>query len=225
MGVIRAVGFDLDGTLFDHRGSASIAVDTFYRSLGVEPSEKARNLWFAAEEDAFELWRSGRISFQDQRRRRLRTVLPAVGLSTPRHADGLDRLFSQYLRAYRAAGRPFADSASILGELGRMGLSLGILTNGAKDQQMDKLQVSGLSDLVDVVLISEELGFQKPDQQAFQALTTQLAVAPSECLFIGDNFEHDIAGARAAGLDAVLINRYDDTGLDLRTALWDRIRP
>ncbi|MFT3942742.1 MAG: hypothetical protein QM705_02800 [Ancrocorticia sp.] len=36
---IRAIGFDLDGTLFDHQGSASAGVTVFLKSLGLEPSE------------------------------------------------------------------------------------------------------------------------------------------------------------------------------------------
>ncbi|MFD1494448.1 hypothetical protein ACFSAT_17170, partial [Microbacterium wangchenii] len=59
MSKIRAVGFDLDGTLFDHRGAASTAVDTFVSSFGVPPSTRIRQVWFDAEELEFERWRRG----------------------------------------------------------------------------------------------------------------------------------------------------------------------
>ena len=83
MATMRAVGFDLDGTLFDHRGSARTAVDTFARHVGIEPTETAREDWFAAEAEQFERWRSGEISFVEQRRERLRAVLPRWDASVP----------------------------------------------------------------------------------------------------------------------------------------------
>lgn len=64
LGTVRAVGFDLDGTLFDHRGSATDGVRLFLDRLGVDPTETVVDLWFAVEEAEFEHWRAGRISFQ-----------------------------------------------------------------------------------------------------------------------------------------------------------------
>lgn len=90
----------------------------------------------------------------------------------------------------------------------RQGLRLGILTNGSEEQQLDKLKVTGLYDAVDVICISEKIGVQKPSREAFEILAEKLDVAPSECLFIGDNPRQDIAGARAAGMQAKLIERY-----------------
>jgi putative hydrolase of the HAD superfamily len=41
---MRAVGLDLDGTLFDHRGSAIAGVNAFFRSLGVESTESIQGM-------------------------------------------------------------------------------------------------------------------------------------------------------------------------------------
>jgi len=210
---IRAFGFDLDGTLFDHRGSASRAVDALLRGLGVESSQAARALWFAAEDSQFEEWRAGRISFQEQRRRRLRMVLPAVRLAVPDADDDLDALFEDYLRAYRAAWRAFPDAVAVLATLRAHGFRIGVLTNGSEQQQVDKLRVTGLYDLIDVVCTSEAIGVNKPDPRAFEALAERLGVAPSECFFVGDHPDQDVAGARAAGMSAALIDRKRETAL------------
>lgn len=210
MTAIRAVGFDLDGTLFDHHGAASTAVDVFLSSLGARPSTAARELWFAAEEAEFERWRSGSITFQEQRRRRLVTVLPALGVAIDETPHRLDMLFMEYLSAYRAAWRAFPDVFDVLASLRGQGLRLGILTNGSEEQQLDKLRTIGLHSAVDVICISEQIGAQKPSGEAFNTLAEKLDVAPSECLFIGDNPRQDIAGARAAGMQAILIERYGE---------------
>ncbi len=205
--MIRGVGFDLDGTLFDHRGSARIGIDGFFRSLGIAPSDEARRSWFTAEEEQFELWRAGSISFREQRRRRLLIVLPPLGAAVPDDPDSLDALFEQYAHAYRDAWRPFDDSATLLRALRRDGYRTGILTNGSHEQQVDKLRVTGLYDLVNVVCTSERIGLAKPDVGAFSALADHMGIPPAECLFVGDHAEHDVAGAESAGMSAVLVDR------------------
>ncbi|MGO1183887.1 MAG: HAD family hydrolase [Micrococcaceae bacterium] len=208
MSVLRAVGFDLDGTLFDHRGAAEVAVNNFVDGLGVEPSEKTRRTWLSVENEQFERWRAGQFSFKEQRRERLRQVLPALGLDAPHEPSDLDDLFDVYLRAYREAWRPFADSVSLVRDLRFRGYRVGILTNGTEEQQTDKLNMIGLDEHIDVVCTSERIGVQKPQPQAFSILASELGVATDECLFVGDSAEQDVSGAMASGMNALLIDRY-----------------
>jgi phosphoglycolate phosphatase-like HAD superfamily hydrolase len=98
-----AVGFDLDGTLSDHQGSARSAVVHFFRSFDVVASESTLASWFVAEEEHDERWRSGDISSPEQRRQRLRSVLPPLGVDVPPGDVEIDALFSEYLRAYESA--------------------------------------------------------------------------------------------------------------------------
>lgn len=214
-----AVGFDLDGTLFDHRGAAVDAVDTLVREFDQSPSDELRQLWFAAEDDHFERWRAGLISFQEQRRNRLRVFLSAIGVAVPPRAVELDRLFDCYLSAYRAAWRPYPDVIDQLRALRRDGIAVGVLTNGNHEQQIDKLAVVGIDQLVNVVCTSERIGYQKPDPRAFETLAHDLGVRPSDVVFVGDNPEHDVAGARAAGMRAGLVDRSGTARVDLITAL------
>ncbi|RWR24824.1 HAD family hydrolase [Agrococcus lahaulensis] len=203
-----AIGFDLDGTLFDHRGSALVGVDEFLGSLGVATTAFAHELWLAAEATHFERWRAGEITFEEQRRERLRTVLPALGIEAPDRPAALDALFARYADAYRRSWRAFDDAAQLLRLLRRSGLRLGLLTNGTREQQHDKLRAIGLIDEFDVICISEEIGVAKPDARAFSALAEQLEVDPDQCLFVGDNAEHDVLGASAAGMAPLLVDRY-----------------
>ena len=207
LGAVQAVGFDLDGTLFDHRGSATNGVRFFLRTLGTNPTDKAVDLWFAVEEAEFEHWRAGRISFQEQRRRRLRSVLTALGISFDDEPGCLDLLFDQYLTEYRRAWRLFADVAEVLSSLRDRGYRLGVLTNGSEDQQLGKLSATGVAEFFDVVCISETIGVQKPDSRAFETLARSLNVESHRCLFIGDSPDHDVAGATAAGMRASLVER------------------
>lgn len=213
------MGFDLDGTLFDHRGSATEAVDAFLRLVGAVPSDDVRGLWFSAEDAEFERWRTGQVSFQEQRRRRLRTVLPALGVAIEDNPVFLDELFEEYLREYQAAWRAFPDAFDVLTSLRNQGFRLGILTNGNEQQQLEKLGTIGLHESVDVVCVSEAIGVQKPDPRAFKTLAQRLGVAPAECLFVGDNPQQDVAGAITAGMSAKLVERYRESADGLASVL------
>lgn len=207
MNAITAVGFDLDGTLFDHAGAATLAINDFFAAFDVAPTAEIRAEWFGSEDTQFERWRSGEISFEEQRRERLRSVLPIAGRPVPTDAQELDALFARYLQAYRAAWRLYDDSARLVRDLRADGYRVGLLTNGATDQQTDKLEHTGLNDAFDAICISAQIGFQKPDPRAFRLLADSLGTDPQQCLFVGDNPAHDIAGARAVGMATVLVDR------------------
>jgi putative hydrolase of the HAD superfamily len=70
-----------------------------------------------------------------------------------------------------------------------------------------------------VVCTSEQIGAQKPDPYAFVEFAKRLEILPSACLFVGDSAEQDIAGARGAGMRALLINRYGNHAEGIASAV------
>ncbi len=132
---LQSVVFDLDGsssTTALRRGPVPLRSSrTSGCRLCAGPGAVA-----AAEDEHFERWRSGEIGFAEQRRERLRTVLPALG--HPLDLDdtaALDDLFADYLRRYRAAWRAFPGERDLLDDLRSRGYRLGLLTNGDAEQQ------------------------------------------------------------------------------------------
>ena len=84
---------------------------------------------------------------------------------------------------------------------------IGLVTNGPAETQRRKIDVLGLARLVDFAVVSGELGVEKPDPRIFaEALRLGDATA-GETVFVGDSAEHDIAGARAAGIRSIWVNR------------------
>ena len=67
------------------------------------------------------------------------------------------------------------------------------------------LEGAGLSTFLEFVVDSAEVGVEKPDPRIFHAATGHLDLAPSACAYVGDIYEIDILGARAAGLTPILI--------------------
>jgi HAD superfamily hydrolase (TIGR01549 family) len=84
---------------------------------------------------------------------------------------------------------------------------IGIVTNGPTEVQRAKLELLGIDRLADFVLVSEEFGAAKPDPEIFREALRLAEVKPEEAIFVGDSVEFDMAGARAARIPTVWVNR------------------
>jgi FMN hydrolase / 5-amino-6-(5-phospho-D-ribitylamino)uracil phosphatase len=85
---------------------------------------------------------------------------------------------------------------------------IGIVTNGPTEVQRAKLELLGVDRLVDFVLVSEEFGVAKPDPAIFREALRLAEIGREEAIFVGDSVEFDMAGARAAGIPTVWVNRH-----------------
>jgi putative hydrolase of the HAD superfamily len=95
------------------------------------------------------------------------------------------------------------DARDALERLRGAGLRLGVISNS--DGRVEAaLRAAGLRDYFEVVLDSALVGTEKPDPAIFRAALAALNVAPEEALYVGDLYEVDVVGARAAGIEAVL---------------------
>jgi putative hydrolase of the HAD superfamily len=198
--------FDLDGTLFDHIGSARSALDAWLPLLGARATNPLVAAWFNAETEHLTEWLEGLISFDEQRRRRLRDFLPIIGLPVGRDEE-LDEMFGGYLRSYEAAWRAYDDAHGGLSGVHGLGLATAVFTNGSTEQQRAKLAMIGLEGLAGPVITAEELGIAKPHSEAFALACSRLDLLPADVLYVGDNHVTDVLAARAAGLRTVYLDR------------------
>ncbi|MFJ5962895.1 HAD family hydrolase [Arthrobacter sp. KFRI-F3372] len=204
---IRAVLFDLDNTLFDHRASARAGLEAFLRHLQATSSADLASSWFEIEQRSYDRFLLKEISFQEQRRERLRQFLPMIGLTGPLDEGQLDDLFVTYLQSYERAWTAFRDAAPVLQELRASGITVGVITNGNHHQQSAKIEKIGLGPLLDGVFSSESTGYAKPAPEAFLIPCESMGISPAETLYVGDDYATDIAGARSAGLQALHLDR------------------
>ena len=83
---------------------------------------------------------------------------------------------------------------------------LTIISNGFKEVQYYKFAHSGLEDCFTHILISEEVGINKPQPGIFDIALARNGVSADEAVMIGDSFTSDIAGAQAAGIDQIWLH-------------------
>lgn len=106
--------------------------------------------------------------------------------------------------------RPYPEVPGVLRELRRRGEAIVVVSNWDVSLH-EVLARTGLAALVDGAVTSAELGVAKPDPAIFAAaLVLAGGVAPADALHAGDSLDADVAGARAAGLHAVLVRRERD---------------
>ncbi|CAN5809232.1 HAD family hydrolase [soil metagenome] len=98
----------------------------------------------------------------------------------------------------------YEDALVILDELRRRGLKVGLVTNGQRDLE-EFVAHHGLE--VDAMVGSRLHGRTKPHPSIFVAALRLLDVQPREAAMVGDSYEDDIAGARALGMRAILLDR------------------
>ena len=208
---IRAVGFDLDGTLYP-------ATALYHKLIG----KGLPNIRFLI---AF-----GRV------RRELRAMLTAQEFRA-RGIRGIEELHryqaelvAKRLRAdpertyheietffYTNAVEPFAminpypGVAGLLDQLRSSGLKMGALSDFPCER---KLELLGLANKFDVTMTSEETGFVKPDRASFDLLAQRLGVSNNELLYVGNSEPYDVQGSLGAGMRAALISK----NLSVRTA-------
>ena len=126
--------------------------------------------------------------------------------------------FSAFLRAVGRAGDPAELNRYYLSRLGEQGdllpgaealcralaarCTLAIITNGVSSAQRGRFARSPIQDCISHLFISEDIGFQKPRREFFDAVLHDMGISdPGRAVVVGDTLGSDILGAKNAGLD------------------------
>jgi len=197
---IRAVTFDVGGTLIEpwpSVGHVYAEVAAGFGLSGIAPEQLNRQ--FAAA------WKS-RGSF-DYSRAAWRELVNRTFAGLCPEPPGLacfDAIYGRFATA--ATWRLFDDVLPAFAALKSRGLKLGAISNWDERLRplLDELR---LSRCFDVIVVSCDTGRVKPDPEIFLTAARQLGVPLGSILHVGDSAREDFAGAQAAGMRAVLVDR------------------
>ena len=108
--------------------------------------------------------------------------------------------------AESGAWEAFPEAAGVCQQLRSAGFRLGVISNGPINVS-DMLSQAGLLPFFEIVVTSQGAGIEKPAPRIFHEALNAMALPPEEVLFVGDLYDVDVVGARAVGMEAVLIDR------------------
>jgi putative hydrolase of the HAD superfamily len=195
---MRAILLDLDDTLLDDRGATVKGFAHFFsvcrQKCAYSDDEEALAAWRSVAARHWLRYEQGELSFQEQRRWRIRDFLGDARLSD---ADA-DAAFHLYQQVYEESCQLLPGVSEFLACT--RSLPKVIITNGDRETQLRKIEAAGLSAHVGGVITPADCGYWKPSIGIFRAAIELLNVKPEECLMIGDDLRRDIEPAAALGM-------------------------
>jgi HAD superfamily hydrolase (TIGR01549 family) len=192
----RLVLFDLDDTLCDHEASLRVRLrQAFTVAFDGDPPDNLPEII----EQSIEYSVFGTDHFAD--------ILRPHGVA---RKEWIERAIESYV-SDRFLGLELFDEAVPVVETLRERVQIGMITNGPSDIQRGKIERLGIGHLFPFILVSEEQGIWKPDPRIFQRAMELGEADPHETIYLGDNPEHDVGGAHAAGITSVWVNRFQRT--------------
>ena len=221
----KAVFIDWDDTIGDFLGAAKLALQDMYEKYNLSE-------YFAAFEEFFLLYKPHNIELWDKYGKDLVT----------KEYLSFDRFFFPLMHGSKGGERRLGDKAirqevAALAEqlsedflnmtTARFSLLEGaeelvrylakkypltVVTNGFVEVQYEKFDKSGLRDCFAHIVLSEEVGCQKPNPRIFEEALRMNGLQAEDVVMIGDSWNSDIQGAINAGIDQIWIRKSQEQG-------------
>ncbi|MEC1520718.1 HAD family hydrolase [Neobacillus niacini] len=190
--MIKAVLFDLDGTLLNRDESVKKFIHNQYdrlnRIVGHIPRETYIKRFIDLDQRGY-VWK-------DKVYQQLVEEFQLTGMTW-------EELLQDYLSEFKNHCVPFPNLISTLEKLKSLNLRVGMITNGRGQFQLDNIKALGIEKYFDTILISEWEGIKKPDPEIFKRSLKQLNVSAQQSMFVGDHPENDVKAAQNVGMKGV----------------------
>jgi putative hydrolase of the HAD superfamily len=211
---VEAIFFDLDDTLCAYWEACKIGLCRALDAHGPEgfTSQEVIRAWAAAFREFSPTlketgWYEGYLtSGEPTRTEQMRLTLLRLGIADE---DLASKLSEAYRTERDKALRLFEESEEVLSVLQKR-YPLGLITNGPADIQRQEIATLGIEDIFDPILIEGEMGEGKPLASVFRRAEKLVGKEPSQLLFVGNSYGHDIRPALDAGWRAVWVRRPTD---------------
>lgn len=199
----EVVLMDADGTLFDYDRAEEQALALTFAHFGLEYDPELHLLQYRAINVV--LWRElelGRTDLAAIKLERFRRLFAAGGIAA-RPAD-----FSGVYLGYLGEGAFLMDGAEEVCAYLASTYRVAVLTNGIREVQLARLSRSGLDRHLAAVIVSGDVGYQKPDPRIFaHALGVLGHDDRKTVIMVGDSLSADIHGGQEFGIDTCWFNR------------------
>ena len=187
-GKIKAVVFDLFGTLTDGKANAERSI---IEEFSINLDEKKLGYIICSK-----LYKE---TYYDE-------ILTELGIeATQENKERIKKAFMNDVKSEKLR----EEVKDLLKYIKKEGLMLGLISS-LPCPIYDFLKKENIKDMFDKILYSYELGIMKPNPKIFQMMLSSLKIKPEEMLWIGNSYESDFLPAKKLGIKSLLIDVKDD---------------
>ncbi len=213
----KAILFDLDDTLISAYADPgpvwqALLADHAEALAPHDPGELTRHVGAYAAE----FWsdparhKTWRLKLYEARREIIRGAFEKMNIldQDPRLTAIAHDIADRYSARRDEAMALFPESHALLDHLKSKGIKLALITNGEGAMQRAKVERFELTHRFDHIQIEGEVGFGKPEEEAYWHAMDTLETAPEETWMVGDNYEWEVVAPAALGLTTIWHNSH-----------------
>ena len=208
----RNLFIDLDDTVYDFSAASRESFNETYDMLHYEryfdSFEQYMSIYTPYNLELWRIYGEGKITKEELNRRRYSHPLEVVGVYDQQLADTFCR---EALGRIPTKGHLVPGAIELLEYL-RPKYNMYILSNGFKELQSRKMHTAGIERYFDALILSEDIGVNKPDRRLYEHALNHTSSALEESIMIGDMFDTDIVGAANIGMDSIYYNPCGKSG-------------
>jgi putative hydrolase of the HAD superfamily len=197
--------FDADNTLFDYEAAETYALRSTCEAFGLQFDDEVLQRYKAINAEMWRDFEQGEIKAEEINLQRFDRFLSGFYSSS----DGSD--FSRSYLSFLSKAVFMIPGALEVVRGCSTSAQLVLLTNGLESVQKSRLSRSPLKDYFTSIVISEEVGYRKPQPEIFEIAASALnGFDKSDVLMVGDSLSSDIQGAMNYGIDSCWYNPADE---------------
>lgn len=198
--------FDLDDTLWDTTANSRESLNEIYHLFSFDNYyanfEDFYKVYFPYNISLWDLYEQHSISKKELMTDRFYTPFKHINGLTPQKSDEINNEFM--MRTASKSGT--VEGAKEILNLLKPHYKVCVLSNGFNEVQFKKIENAGLGSFFDRVILSDDIGVNKPDKKLFSYALDKMKTTADKCIMIGDNWKSDILGAYNSGIDQVWFN-------------------
>lgn len=196
MGKVKAVLWDVDGTLLDFLYSQRLAITGCLEEIGVAVTEEMVSRYSQINDSYWKKLELGEVTKEELHVRRFTDLFDEYGIT----GVDVDAFRAKYLGILANTYAYLDDSLFICQSL-KGKVRQYVITNGVTEVQTNKLKLSGFYDLMDGIFISEQIGTPKPHAGFFDYCMQAIGdLDREELMIVGDSLTSDIKGGVLYGI-------------------------